>query len=192
MPVILNVPQDPTDLVIAGEQLRQSVMDFPVALGAPMFEPPISRFFSLVGDEDGYPPMNTFLEGNRVSIRRAKSGEMQVRDQAGIATPCGAWISNDWSPLVNPFEQATDRWLISGVTKDDAGSPLGNCRVVALETGRIQKDGSAIVGETISDGSGNYTIEVPMNTAYEVIAYKPGSPDVAGITRNDIVPVGYA
>ena len=49
-----------------------------------------------------------------------------------------------------------------------------------------------MVAETISDGSGNYSVEVPMNTAYQATGYKAGAPDVAGITRNDIVPVSNA
>jgi hypothetical protein len=145
-----------------------------------------------VDDEDSYAPMNSFIEGNLLSIRRRRDGQLAFRVNAGIATPCGAWIWLDYTPLINPFEQATDRFVIAGITKDGTGSALGGCRVVALETGRLAVSGCPIVAETISDGGGNYSIEVPLNTAYELIAYKPGSPDVAGITRSDVVPVGYA
>jgi hypothetical protein len=79
--------------------------------------------------------------------------------------------------------------MLIGVTKDGTGAALGGCRVVVFETGRIAKDGAPIIAETISDGSGNYSVEVPGNKAYQAIAYKPGSPDVAGVTRNDLVPM---
>jgi hypothetical protein len=141
-----------------------------------------------VRDEDGYAPMNSMADGDRLSMRRSKNGELQMRANAGIASPCGAWIWLDYTPLVNPLLWAAQRWVLTGITKDSTGAALGNCRVVVLETGRLAVNAAPIVAETISDGSGNYSVDVPMNTMYEAIAYKPGSPDVAGITRNDLTP----
>jgi hypothetical protein len=40
----------------------------------------------------------------------------------------------------------------------------------------------------VSDGSGAFSIEVPQNTAYEVIAYLAGAPDRAGIGVNTLTP----
>lgn len=190
MPVLLSVPQDPTDLVMAGEQMRMSAMDDPVAFGIPLAGAPIEAgFSSLVPDEDRYPPMNSMIEANRLSMRRLKSGRLQMRVNAGIATPMGAWIWNDYPPLILRFDQASVLFAISGVTKDSAGSPLGGCRVIAFETGRMEVgEGESMAGETISDGSGNYSIPVALNTHHQLTAYLPGSPDVAGITRNDVTP----
>jgi hypothetical protein len=190
MPVILPTPADPIDLVLQGEHMRQSVFDTTIYGNAVQSVSTMAGegFSSEVRDEDGYPPMNDFIEGNRLGVRRSKNGNTQVRANAGIATPLGAWIPNDWPPLLNPCYFATVRWFLTGVTRDSAGSALGNCRVVALETGRLAKDGAPIVGETISDGSGNYSIEVATNVAHQVIAYLPGAPDVAGISLNTLTP----
>jgi hypothetical protein len=192
MPIILSVPQDPTDLVISGEQMRMSVMDDPVSVpGGLLSGAPISAgLSSLVRDEDVYPPMNSMVETSLLAMRRLKNGWLQMRNNAGISTPTGAWIWNDYAPLILRFDQASVLWAISGVTKDSAGAPLGNCRIVAFETGRIEiGEGESEAGETLSDGSGNYVIPVALNTAHQLTAYKAGSPDVAGITRNDITPL---
>ena len=90
--------------------------------------------------------------------------------------------------LINNFVQNTARFQITGVTRDSAGTALGTCRVVMLEVGRIAKGEMPVVAETISDGSGNYTIEVALNTAHQGIAYKDGSPDVAGISIDGLTP----
>jgi hypothetical protein len=190
VPVLLNSLRDPTDFIVAGEQMRASAIDDPTVL--PNIIPNAGStiaFSSQVVDEDAYGIMNTFVDGNRLSIRRLKNGELNVRANAGIATPCGAWIDLDYTPLILTMLQASNRFAIAGVTYDSAGAALANCRVVALETGRMAMDlQEAEVGETISDGSGNYSIPVGLNTAYQLTGYKPGAPDVAGITRNDVVP----
>lgn len=190
MPIIRPIPSDPTDLVLQGEQMRVSVLDEPVLSAGLVGGVSVNAgFSSLVPDEDAFLPMNSLIEINRLSIRRQKNSNLQVRTNAGIATPCGGWIPLDYTPLINPFMQASVLWFITGVTKDSTQAPLGNCRVVGLETGRIENENiQAEVGETISDGSGNYTLPVPMNTAYQLTGYKAGSPDVAGITRNDVTP----
>lgn len=190
MPVITYLPPDPTDLVIQGESMRASVRDEvvnqPILLAGSQIP---AGFFSLVPDDDAYPPMNTMIEGSRLSMRRMSNGQLQIRSGAGIATPCGAWIWNDWLPLLNPRFGPTTGWVITGITRDSTGATLGNCRVVALEVGRIEVSNAPVVAETISDGSGNYSLTVPMNVAYWVVAYKPGSPDVGGVSLNTVVPV---
>jgi hypothetical protein len=193
MPVIRAIPQDPTDLVLQGEQLRMSVMDaLRLEVGVPgavMIAPPAAALGSIVQDEDAFWPMNSFICTARLSTRRSKDGRLQQRANAGISTPCGAWVWLDWSPLLNTFQQSTQRWVITGVTRDNAGSPLGNCDVIVMETGRQYVGGLPIVVLTESDGSGNYSVEVPLNTLYQVLAYKPGAPDVAGLSLNTVVPV---
>ena len=86
-------------------------------------------FSSLVGDEDSFMPMNSFIEGNLLSIRRMTNGQLLQRTNAGISTPSGAWIWQDWNPLINLFVQASNRWTLAGVTRDSAGAPLGTCVV---------------------------------------------------------------
>ena len=197
MPIIIYVPQDPTDLIMAGEEMRASVLDMNVSMQTAVQSVSITAWStSIVTDEDHFAPMNDSIDGNRMAIRRAKSGELQMRSGAGIATPTGGWIYNNYAPLIGPCMFATNLFAISGVTKDSTGAALGNCRVIALETARLAVDGglgvvgpdSPVVSETYSDGSGNYTLPVALNTAHQLTAYLPGSPNVAGITRDDVTP----
>lgn len=196
MPVIRTIPQDPTDLVLQGEQLRLSQDSY-------RWE---SNWAPLINDLPDRLPLtpNTLIAGLQ-NFGMADVGAMPVdprasdqavekgiRANACISTPCGAIVpvllGHQW--FWNDIGQTTIRFQVTGVTKDLAEAAVGNCRVVGLETGRIQTSGSPVVGETLSDGSGNYTLHVPMNTAYQLIAYKPGSPDVAGVTRADVTPIG--
>jgi hypothetical protein len=80
------------------------------------------------------------------------------------------------------------KFIISGTTFDRLGStPVAGCRVVAVDTGSIGFGKSGIiVAETVSDGSGTYSIQVT-SRAVQIYAYLPGTPDRAGISRNDII-----
>lgn len=189
MPVILPALPDPTDIVLQGEQMRASVFDTTIYGDAVQSVSVTAGFSSIVTDEDRYPPMNDFIDGNRLGVRRSKNGQTQLRSGAGIATPCGAWIPNDWPPLLNPMYFGTGRWQLVGVTRDSAGAALGNCDVIVFEVGRLAVNGAPVVARTASDGSGNYTVEVPTNVAYQVMSYKAGAPDVAGVTLNTLTPV---
>jgi hypothetical protein len=189
MPVILQVPQDPTDMVLQGEQLRMSQEDralpnFGRMLGGVT---DIDQGWpAVMRDEDAFAPMNSFVEINRLSCRRQKSGDLQFRANAGIATPTGAWVWNDWAPLLNQLSFATPRWYVTGVTRDSTGAALGNCRVLVFDYGRFAVGAAqSLVGETISDGSGNYSVEVGEGGQFQVTAYLAGSPNRAGIS--DIV-----
>jgi hypothetical protein len=199
---MIKVPmEDPALFYIQGEQMRAAAFNAPVsavAFPAPMLA--YSTDFNnrpiipvLAGNNDitltgtlpdgimDYPRLNTNAEGR------------QIRANACIATHFGTFVDLERGiPIINRFVQATDRFALTGVTRDGTGAALGNCRVVAFETGRIGVEGiEATVGETISDESGNYTLEVSLNTSHQLIAYKAGSPDVAGITKNTITPSPY-
>ena len=126
----------------------------------------------------------------------------------GIVTPCGAMVFMDYS-LISTFVEASVLWALTGVTRDyTTQTAIAGCEVDAHEFGRLavaagssrdfystgnpnpgQFEGNqSLVGQAISDGSGNYTIPVGTNTAYQLVAYKVGSPDIAGITRQDVTP----
>jgi hypothetical protein len=187
MPILCYIPQDPTDTVLQGEQLRIANADarenYPgnvVLVDGP------ARLSTVIQDEDPLFPMNSMIEGNRLSIRRAKDGGLQVRNNAGIATPCGAWVTIDYSPLIMLYLQATERFAIVGITRDSAGAALSGCDVIAFEPGKMVYQGAPFVGQTTSDGSGNYTIPTAGNGAHQVIAYKSGP--VAGISLNTLTP----
>lgn len=73
--------------------------------------------------------------------------------------------------------------VLSGVSRDSAGAPLGNCRVMIFRT----EDKSFIL-ETQSDASGNWAVSMLVGGPFFLVEYKAGSPDVAGTSVNTIVP----
>jgi hypothetical protein len=73
---------------------------------------------------------------------------------------------------------------ISGVTKDSTGATLGNCVVDLIIT-----SGDLFATTTTSDASGNFTIYPTVTGPFYIVAYKAGSPDVAGTTVNTLTPV---
>lgn len=79
-----------------------------------------------------------------------------------------------------PF--STSNTFIAGQTRDSTGAPLGSCVVILLLTG-----GDVAVAKAVSDASGNYRFDNPGSGPFYIVAYKPGSPDVAGTTVNTLV-----
>jgi hypothetical protein len=77
-------------------------------------------------------------------------------------------------------------WVISGVTKDSTGVVLASCVVQLFRT-----FDDKIMDEKTSDGVGAFEFRSasnPSNTHY-IVAYKAGSPDVAGTTVNTLIGV---
>ena len=78
-----------------------------------------------------------------------------------------------------PF--STSNTVVSGVTKNSSGAALAGCDVDLLVTG-----GDFVVARTTSDASGNYRFNNPGSGPFYIVAYKAGSPDVAGTTVNTL------
>jgi len=91
--------------------------------------------------------------------------------------------------LMETFTESTQRWKITGITKDSAGNFIAGCRVIAMKSDRMTTVGVPIEADVISDVDGSFSIEVGNNNSFQLIGYLPGSPDVAGITVNTVVPV---
>lgn len=75
-------------------------------------------------------------------------------------------------------------YKITGRTLDSAGAPLGNCVVHLFRTSDdLEMD------QTNSDSASFYSFSknISPTLPYYAVAYKAGSPDVAGTTRNDLV-----
>lgn len=111
------------------------------------------------------------------------SGGPPTRDSSNGAKWTGP---NQYGPF---FNSARDRFKgsfsITGVTRDSTGVALGSCVVDMFQTG-----GDIFVTTTTSDGSGNFTLATPNNSGtFYLVAYKPGSPDVAGTTVNTLTAV---
>lgn len=86
-------------------------------------------------------------------------------------------------PLMQPMPVPPTVYLrIFGVTKDSTGAVLASCTVDLFRTVNDVR-----VDSLDSDAVGAYEFRVGLSTAYYVVAYKAGSPDVAGTTVNTLV-----
>lgn len=72
---------------------------------------------------------------------------------------------------------------ISGVTRNASGVALGGCTVMLFRSTTDE-----LMETVVSDGSGVFSFgTVGPGQAYYVVAYLPGSPDVAGTSVNTLV-----
>lgn len=89
-------------------------------------------------------------------------------------------------PVHNLLPLPPTYFRITGITKDSTGAVLGNCVVDWFNTADDR-----LLGTTTSDANGFYEFRSagqPPN-AYYLVAYKQGSPDVAGTTVNTLTGV---
>ena len=70
---------------------------------------------------------------------------------------------------------------ISGVTRTCAGAALGSVTVLCFRT-----SDNALIGTTISDGSGNFSLTVTAGESHYLVGYLANAPDTFGTTRNDL------
>lgn len=192
MPVIRAIASNPADLVIQGEKFRMAALAAPVNAQWPMIDDPPEDLplapMVLVAGLQTLSPMTGGEPTPNVEVIRSPFAGSMIRNNAVISTPCGALIPFEIGRrTMSDFVGAATLYALSGVTRDNAGVALGNCRVVCLEVGRIAVGAAqAVVAETMSDGAGSFTIATPGNAQYQLIAYKSGSPDVAGISLSTL------
>jgi len=87
----------------------------------------------------------------------------------------GSWFpQSDWA--------ASNRAL-TGVSRDSTGAILGSCVIDLFVSGSDQ-----LWARTVSDGSGVFSFGNPGTGPFYIVAYKAGSPDVAGTTVNTLLP----
>lgn len=103
--------------------------------------------------------------------------------QAGV--PCVAKSM----PTVRGFQSGESPvfeypYSISGTTRDSVGAALGACRV---ELFRTADDSN--VSQTFSDANGIFIMSASNLIQHYLVAYKAGSPDVAGTSLNTLVGV---
>ena len=128
--------------------------------------------------------------GVQVPVNVGKLGKFyQHGGGMAVVNPAAQWIKatsvNDGSNERSFLRElgAQNLW-ISGVSRDSAGAVLGNCQVLVFRT-----ESRSLVAETTSDGSGNWSLTVNVGGPFFLVEYKAGAPDVAGTSRNDLVPV---
>ncbi len=91
--------------------------------------------------------------------------------------------ANSAMRFLSPVMFSDRAYKIAGVTKDSSGIVLGGCIVTLYYTLN-----DAAVGDVLSDPTtGAYSFSVGPNLACYIVAYKAGSPDVAGTTVNTLI-----
>ena len=109
-----------------------------------------------------------------------------------IPTPDGGSLNvlDGDTPLTGAqfLQTATARWALVLQTQDASGVAIANVRVLAMEVGQLAVGGASVQAEGVSDGSGNLTLVVPLNTAYLAVAYVSGAPDRSGTSAQTIAP----
>ncbi len=188
MPVIRYVPCDPTDVVVQGSLLHSAPVVL-TRLDGQVTTPNIEAgaIVVVLGEpsEEGWwpdPPKN---------LRLLRASDFCPMSNATIITPCGTSIDTFMTgrPTLGAPMMSTTQWAIVGTTLDAADAPLPGCRVIVLEYGRLAVGESPVVADVISsEVDGTFSIPVAGNSGYQIIAYKPGVPDVAGITLSPLTP----
>lgn len=77
-------------------------------------------------------------------------------------------------------------WEIVGVTRTSTGTVLASCAIDLFETGS-----DLVKGRTVSGADGSFTLSNPGTGPFYLVAYKTGSPDVAGTTVQTVMPTPY-
>lgn len=108
--------------------------------------------------------------------------------------PRSRMLGADYANIAPAWDNASGYWewpvagmghrhpkVITGVTKDSSGNPLGGVTVQLFNSAT-----GALVDTAISDSVGNYRLGDPNNVNSFVVAYEAGSPDVAGTTKNNL------
>lgn len=188
MPVIGQLPSDPSyDCMMAGELMRNQAIQLPILESAGLQEVLVSTDFS---------PM-TLIAANQLFIPRqadfsftveARVQEFaNVRANYSICTPCGAVIPVPLGKAtgLQTFQQSTSRWVLPLKTKTSAGVNLESTRVMVMDVGQLAVGAPAIQAEAITDVNGDATVEVPLNTKYLVVAYKPNQ---GGTSTQELTP----
>lgn len=96
-----------------------------------------------------------------------------------VALPCNATVGNFPKFQSPPFAQSNP--VITGVTRDSAGNPLGTCVVHCFRTADDR-----FMAQTTSDASGEFTVFAVGTGPFYLVAYKAGTTDVAGTTVNTL------
>ena len=79
---------------------------------------------------------------------------------------------------------STQTFTLAGITRDNAGNPLGFCDVRLFE---VRSD--RYVAMTVSDAGGNYSFQVGSNMQFYIVPYLAGTPDVTGASLRSLVGV---
>lgn len=111
--------------------------------------------------------------------------QYEAIDFGNQPNPVPAPLMNDGN-FVLQFDWAASNSEIVGVTRTSTGTVLANCAIDLFETGS-----DLVRGRTVSGADGSFNFGNPGTGPFYLVAYKTGSPDVAGTTVNTVMPTPY-
>lgn len=111
--------------------------------------------------------------------------QYEAIDFGNRPNPVPAPLMNDGA-FVLQFDWAASNREIVGVTRTSTGTVLASCVIDLFETGS-----DLVKARTVSAANGSFTIGNPGTGPFYLVAYKTGSPDVAGTTVNTVMPTPY-
>lgn len=113
--------------------------------------------------------------------------------RVGAGSPIGSdgagWYDLSMKDLFEPYscdgEGTQSKNFLRGLCVDASDVPVANAIVQAFVTAT-----DAFAGEVQANTDGTYVLGVEQSkaTAHYLVAYKPGSPDIAGTTVNTLLP----
>lgn len=112
--------------------------------------------------------------------------QYEAIDFGNRPNPVPAPLMNDGA-FVLQFDWAASNREIVGVTRTSTGTVLSNCVIDLFETGS-----DLVRGRTVSGADGSFNFGNPGTGPFYLVAYKTGSPDVAGTTVNTVMPTAFA
>lgn len=102
-----------------------------------------------------------------------------------IGAAYGEYIEADWHIEPDLTRGARSMFGIAGITRDVYGSPEPFCTVKLFKTASDE-----LVYQITSDGDGAFVVYTPhLVDPHYIVAFKAGSPDIAGASDNNLVGV---
>jgi hypothetical protein len=176
--------EDPTDVVYQGEQMRAAVLRGQVtdaARVAPLLGPILPGTMiqadGVLGPEtlDGPIPPQMSLPFDRAARPQANAGIMTSDGFVPI-------YANECNAMFCP-RQSDRTFRLTGVTRDSSNAALGNCIV------RVFDGSNLFLGQTTSDGSGNYSFDLPNNSGpFYVVAWDAATGLITGASPRTLSP----
>ena len=191
MPIIRNVLLE-TQIAILQSTLRSSAISENANAGKSLFDNKLVSnnlpyLESVLSSKENAIQMIGVYPVPTREVLQNKFECTQIRNNAVICTPCGKAIVVE-NVIANKFTLNNQLFVITGITRDNNGLELGFCDVIALDANKLIVTGTPVVAQTVSDVDGFFVMFVPSYNNHQIIAYKSGSPDVAGISLETIVP----
>ena len=118
-------------------------------------------------------------DGRLWSASRALGGAMgsMIGEDAGTGGVWGIELADDGG--------VKSGVRYSGIVKNNSGNPVAGATVTSFLASNA---GVAVAASSVSDSAGGFVAVSPFPVVnHYLVAYKPGSPDVAGTTKNNIV-----